>query len=675
MRGLALVLCCLFSIFAEPLKLSAEKVISELGHHDDINAVVFSPDGRLLASAGDDRLIRIWRPDVQQLERILGGHLNGVEALAFSPDGKLLASGSYDCTVRLWDLGSGLTRAILKEKSSVRAVAISPDGQLLASGGADKTVILWRLDSLQQTRRLEGHTDWLRTLVFHPNGKILASAADDHTIRLWNTETGGLIGTLDQHNESILALAFSPDGRTLASAGSDKTVSIWDPANQQLLRRLAGHSASVNSVAFHPALPRLASGGADKEVRLWTLAPGRPLRRFEASEEAVNSVAFSPGGDLLATGSDDNSVRVWDPDSEELLFTFEGQDDSSVLWTWLPGFMAVVFVAWLVKGVLGSLFGALGQVISFVRQHWGRSDQEKVASPPTPREASVPPPPTRIFISYSHRDIEWLNRLRVHLKPLERQGAPIECWEDTRLRPGDSWREEIQSALSVTDVAILLASADFLASDWIAQNELPPLLTAADNRGATVLVVILKPCRLNRIPALDRFQTVNSLDRPLIDLDEGEQEGVWVQVVEEIEKVHLAKNANRASDSSSGTPLRDHDPKFQVPKTLAEKIKDYDRLCDKLTDMGVFLAAGLGGLTWIASEEFYVGCGSLIAVFCLVMVTMLPLRHILGVRLRAEINELEADKDELARTRTLLRGYPWKDSEFKKQIVELLSDF
>ncbi len=136
-----------------------------------------------------------------------------------------------------------------------------------------------------------------------------------------------------------------------------------------------------------------------------------------------------------------------------------------------------------------------------------------------------------IFISYSHVDKNWLDRLKVHLKPLERN-LKIDIWEDTRIKPGSKWREEIQKALDSAKIAILLVSADFLASDFITNHELPPLLKAAENEGAVILPVIVSPSLFIYNDDLSQFQAVNTLKESLVSVEKGKQEEIFLNVAE-----------------------------------------------------------------------------------------------------------------------------------------------
>jgi hypothetical protein len=140
----------------------------------------------------------------------------------------------------------------------------------------------------------------------------------------------------------------------------------------------------------------------------------------------------------------------------------------------------------------------------------------------------------RVFVSYSHRDAEWLQQLHAHLRPFERAGL-IDSWDDKRLHPGDAWEEQIGQALASARVAVLLVSPHFLASDFIMDRELPILLNAAQRGETTLLPVVLSPCRYSAIPGLSAYQAVNDPARTLIDCSVGDRERTWVNLAETIE--------------------------------------------------------------------------------------------------------------------------------------------
>ena len=147
-----------------------------------------------------------------------------------------------------------------------------------------------------------------------------------------------------------------------------------------------------------------------------------------------------------------------------------------------------------------------------------------------------------IFISYSHTDKLWLQRLRIHLRPLVREGL-IDVFDDTEIKPGARWRDEIKAALERARVAILLVTADFLASDFIAEDELPPLLRKAQAGGAMVLPIIVSACRFLREKNLSAYQAVNDPNKPLATLTDAEREQVFAAVTDAVEEA-LGKGAS-----------------------------------------------------------------------------------------------------------------------------------
>jgi hypothetical protein len=148
----------------------------------------------------------------------------------------------------------------------------------------------------------------------------------------------------------------------------------------------------------------------------------------------------------------------------------------------------------------------------------------------------VPQHRTKLFISYSHQDQVWLDRLKRHLEPLNREGL-IDSWDDTRIRPGDNWRQEIRVALDAAKVAVLLVTADFFASKFIADNELPPLLAAAEGKGVKILSVLIGASRFERTPALSDFLAINSPQNLLEGMSKHEWDTVLNSLAETIESL------------------------------------------------------------------------------------------------------------------------------------------
>ncbi|KAL2886331.1 Vegetative incompatibility protein HET-E-1 [Ceratocystis lukuohia] len=296
------------------------------GHGDGVNSVVFSNDGRRLASGSDDQTVKIWDASSGACLQTLEGHDDLVSSVAFSNDGQRLASGSHDNTVKIWDATSGACVQTLEgHRYGVTSVVFSNDGQRLASGSTDKTVKTWNATSGSCVQTLEGHHYGVTSVVFSNDGQRLASGSTDKTVKTWDATSGALLQTLEGHHRAVKSVVFSNDRQLLASGSYDKTVKIWDTTSGALLQTLEGHGNLVTSVVFSNDGQRLASGSWDKTVKIWNVTSGVCLQTLEGHDEWVVSVVFSNDGQRLASGSWDNTVKIWDATSGPSLQTLEGR--------------------------------------------------------------------------------------------------------------------------------------------------------------------------------------------------------------------------------------------------------------------------------------------------------------------------------------------------------------
>ena len=289
------------------------------GHSGGVLCVKFSPDGRHLASSGQDMTIKVWDAETGTERHTLSGYTHYVSNVAFSTDGRRLASASYDGTFKLWDAESGTEHRTLKLKDAkaVRSMAFSPDGRRLAVGGDNIT--LWDIESGAELRTLEWNLGSITSVAFSPDGRRLAAANGDRgwliMIKLWDLESGECLRTFVGHNGGVFSIAISPDGRRLASGSTDQSVKLWDLASGAELRTLQGHNGWVVGVEFSSDGRRLVSAGGDS-LKLWDAETGAELRTLKGHTSSIRSVAFRPDGRQLASASEDNTIKLWDVESD-----------------------------------------------------------------------------------------------------------------------------------------------------------------------------------------------------------------------------------------------------------------------------------------------------------------------------------------------------------------------
>jgi WD40 repeat protein len=280
------------------------------GHQDKVNTVIFSPDGKAIASASNDGTIKLWKAN-GKLIKVLTGHGKSVRSLAFSPDSKYLVSASHDRTLKLWQVKDGsLQKTMPGHLEEVETVRFSPDGSFIASGSFDNTVKLWTSKGQPiKTKNILKDRGAIYSLSISSDNQIIAIGGQQGTIALWNRQ-GVKIKQWLAHNLQINSLEFSRDGKLLASASNDGSIKIWN-LEGKLLKVLNGHINRVNSISFSPDDLTLVSGGHDGTVKLWRASDGFNIDTWEGHQRPVYGTSFSPNGEVIASASYDGSIKLW----------------------------------------------------------------------------------------------------------------------------------------------------------------------------------------------------------------------------------------------------------------------------------------------------------------------------------------------------------------------------
>lgn len=289
-------------------------VIKPRGDGRRIFAVALSLDGKMMAAAGATP-IYLWELESRRKVVTLNSHTGAIEAIEFSPNGKVLAAAGVDGTVNLWKVPSGdQLLELAGDGFPVSSLTISPDGERLAAASQSGTVMIWDTANGRKLRSFRSHKGEITSIVFSPDGRTIASAGNyvDSKIRIWRASSGVLLQTLPGHRPNTNSIAFSPDGNLLLSGGSDKIIQLWEIASGHQVLSLRGHTNDVYSVAFSLNGRTLISAGGDYTIRLWDAALAKEITKLKGHDGKVVSIALSSDSKRLASGSHDGKVLLWE---------------------------------------------------------------------------------------------------------------------------------------------------------------------------------------------------------------------------------------------------------------------------------------------------------------------------------------------------------------------------
>lgn len=298
-----------------------------IGHQARVMTIAIDFEKQILASGGEDSLIRLW--DLRTgncIKEFLAHDIWMIFSLKFSPDRKLLLSAGGDATIKLWTTDFfTYVKTLQGHRSFVWTAAFSRDGSFIASGGNDGTVRLWRGKDGSPIRIINVPETQVRCLAISPQGDRIATApSDSHLLRVWDAKTGQQIKMLAGHEGILWAVAFSPKGDLLASGGHDRSVRLWDTQDMDSIFSFKGYSMGIASIAFSPVDPDILLSTYDDGVaRMWNIKTGQSHKIFKKAGQLVWKAVFHPTATMVVCSFPTGLVHLLDAQTGKILKSFK----------------------------------------------------------------------------------------------------------------------------------------------------------------------------------------------------------------------------------------------------------------------------------------------------------------------------------------------------------------
>jgi WD40 repeat protein/serine/threonine protein kinase len=289
-------------------RLASSALLKLEGHHESVRSIAFSLDGTRLATASEDKTVKVWDVATGVETLTFRGHTHDVDSVVFTPDGSSIASASRNGSVIVWDMATGRNINKFEINESKYPIVFSPDGRRVVSAAGNGLVLVWNVTTGTGPTWLKGHAGF-DNVALSPGGARLVTAGQ--TLRVWDVTSGWETPKLKRELlANVNSVTFSPDGLRFATGDSNGLVRVWDAVSIEDLFIQNTHKSSVVVVSFSPDGTRLASASTDGTIIVSDLEQwGSVTHKLFQSPTCI---AFSHDSTRLATASEDGTVSLWD---------------------------------------------------------------------------------------------------------------------------------------------------------------------------------------------------------------------------------------------------------------------------------------------------------------------------------------------------------------------------
>ena len=283
----------------------------------NIHSVAFSPDGSLLAAGGQFGRIHFVDPNTGEYKKKLEGHSGEIVAISFSSDMRTFATGSLDGSVRIWDIAPGESKHTLDGFfGELTSFDVSVDDKTIVMAGKDRNVCLWDVASGKRektfTKEWEDWKNSVRNIAFIPGGKFILTYTNAKF--LYDRNTGKPAAHFLGTRSTASSVGFSPDGIKIVTGNDDGTLLLFDVERRNYKGEvtLAAHEGRVVRVAYSPDGTTIVSGSEDKTIKLWDANTTAEKQVFTGHANPLTDVALSPDGKTIAAVDNTTTIYLWD---------------------------------------------------------------------------------------------------------------------------------------------------------------------------------------------------------------------------------------------------------------------------------------------------------------------------------------------------------------------------